>query len=129
LSILEVTIVNPLQGNPVFVDIMDLLLRGSFQCVLTRAIMLVSGGAPSLHMLGRVRDGRPSIGPMGKITGVMSSQISKLGVQLLRFGVLCFPAMDKYIASKLSKMLNFCFNIGFITSRLCLKGFLLIVLV
>jgi hypothetical protein len=34
--------------------------------------------------------------------------------------------MDINIASKLSEMLDFYFDVRFVTSRLCLKGFLLL---
>jgi hypothetical protein len=125
LSIPEVAIANPLQGNPVFVDVMDLLLGGSLRGSLTRTFVLVRRWNPSLRMLGRARDGRSQVGPMGKISGMTSSQFSKLVIQLLRFGVLCFPALDIYINSKLSKMLDFCFDVRFVASRLCLEWFLL----
>jgi hypothetical protein len=115
-------------GDPILVDIMDLLLRRSLQGILTGTFMLVSGGNPLFCMLGRVRDGRSRIGPTGKITGIVSSQFSKLVFQPLRFGVLCFPAMIIYVGSKLSEMLDFCFDIRSITSRLCLKQFLLLAL-
>jgi hypothetical protein len=126
LSVAEVAIANPLQGNPVFVDVVDLIFGGSPQCVLTSAIVLVSCGFPSLRIVGRARDGRPRTGPTGKITGVVFSQFSKLEVQLLGVSVLCFPAMDIYIASELGEMLEFCFDIGFVISRIVLERFLLL---
>jgi hypothetical protein len=127
LSIPEVAIVNPLQGNPIFVNVMD-LLRGSLRGILTRTIVLVSGGFPSLCILVRARDSRPRIRPPGIITGIVSSQFSNLIFQPLRFKVLCIPAMDIYVGSNLSKMLSFCFDVGFVTLRLCLEGFLLLAL-
>ena len=110
LSIPEVAIANPLQGNPIFFETMDLLLRGS----------------SSFHLLGRTRACRPRIGPMGKVTGIVSSQFSKLVFQSLRFEVLWISAMDIQVGSKLSKMLSFCIDVGFLASRLSFKGLLLL---
>ena len=119
---------NPLQGNPIFFKVMDLLLRGSLQGILTGTIMLVSVGVPSLCMLGRTRACRPRIGSTGKITGIVSSQFSKLVFQSLRFEVLCIPAMDIQVGSKLSEMLGFCIDVGFLALRLSFEGLLLLAL-
>ena len=126
LSILEVAIANPLQGNPIFFKIMDLLLRGSLWGVLTGTIVLASVGNSSLRLLGRMRACRPRIGPMGKVTGIVSSQFSKLVFQSLRFEVLCIPAMDIQVGSKLSEMLSFYIDVGFLALRLSFEGLLLL---
>ena len=44
----------------------------------------------------------------------------------MRFKVLCIPAMDIQVGSKLSKKLSFCINVGFLASRLSFEGLLLL---
>jgi hypothetical protein len=107
LSVPKVAIAYPLKGNPVFVDVMDLLFRGSLRFVLTSAIELVNYGVPSLRILGRARDYRLP----GKVTGVSFSQFSNMELQLLGFGVLRLPAVDIYIACELSEVLDFCIDV------------------
>ena len=105
---------------------MDLLLRGSLQGVLTGTIVLASIGNSFFRLLGRMRACRPRIRPMGKVTGIVSSQFLKLAFQSLRFEVLCIPAMDIQVGSKLSEKLSFCIDIRFLTSRLSFEGLLLL---